>query len=313
MLTILQIVKEICAIGWSMHNSNFKTKKAHYIVREKCKGIIVKINLIKIFVYMLFMSVCIMSMAQAAELDKKVSSLIDKSGLKSMIDFIPPQIQSQITQMRITQPNSEEVEFASKTLFKYITVDAMQKKYQSYMVSNLGLELVDSVLKISNKPLFDRITEAEIAASDPNTQGEMVTFITELMSNSPSKERIEIMQRIEDVSQSSALIKYMLEKIMVGMSDTFATSESRDKEVSNDIEQMKSMVDNQMKQQMILQFHYVYRDFSDSELNEYIGLLNSVDFQKFMIVAVNGIGHILLDAFQKGAAELKALRTAKAA
>jgi len=248
----------------------------------------------------------------ASDYNQKVSLLMEKSGLKSMIDFVPVQIRSEIEQIRITQPDSEEAEFLAKTLFKYVSTETLHQEYEKFLISKLDSSLVDSLLKQTDTPLLSRITQAEVSASDPDSQSDMVKFLTELPSNPPSNERIKIIQLIEEISQTSELMKFMLENIMRGINESLGNDTPPD-ELERGIEAMKSAVDTQMKGQFIMQFHYVYRDFSDTELNEYIEFMKTTDFQRFMVIAVEGFGHVLVNAFKKGAVDLQKLKGAKSA
>ena len=246
----------------------------------------------------------------ASETNPKLVTLIEQSGINAVIDFIPQQIQAQVTQIKITEEDPEIAEQLGSIMLKHMSSEQLREKFYILMSSSLDNNLIDLAIAIINKFLVKRIIKAEINASDLANQAEMLSYISNLTNQQPSTQRIQLIQTIESVSHSSEIIGMMLQKVMVGMTSVFDLPEADEAQVKKEVQQM---VESQLKPQILLQYHYVYHTFSDHELKDYIEILKTEDYQKFIVITLAGISQILVDAFKNVASDLKKLSDAKAA
>ena len=167
-------------------------------------------------------------------------------------------------------------------------------------------------------PLMKRIVAAEIAASSPEKQKEMEAFINKLRHKAPPATRIKMIQQLDRTSMSTESVIYIIEMMMLGMNEMMLgrageNNDAKRAQMQEVIANTTRLIEGELRQQIIISMHYIYRDFSDAEVMHYIEQLKRDENQHYTRTAIEGIGIVILDAFKHGMNQLLQLRNAKAA
>ncbi len=252
------------------------------------------------------------------EIDQSIDQLMRVSGLKYTIDSFPQEIRAQIKQQKLSNPRAALTDEESTLLFSQLNSDAIYRNLKQHLNSQLDSEKLTALLEMHNDPLMKRIVAAEIAASSVETQKEMATFIAKLRHKPPSEQRIKMIQQLDRVSMSTESVLYIVEIVMLGMSEMMLGREGKNNDTNRaqmqaEIASTSRLIEDELRQQIIMSMHYIYRDFSDAEVMHYIEQLKRDASQHYTHAAIEGIGIVILDAFKQGMNQLLQRRNARAA
>ncbi len=251
------------------------------------------------------------------EIDQSIDQLMRMSGLKHTIDSFPQEIMAQINQQKLSNPRATLTDEERTLLISHFSPDAIYRNLKQHLNSQLDSEALTSLLEMHNDPLMKRIVAAEIAASSVESQKEMATFITELRHKPPSQQRIKIIQQLDHVSMSTESVLYLMEIMMLGMNEMMLgrkdnKNDANRAQIQAEIANTSRLIEDELRQQIIMSMHYIYRDFSDAEVMHYIEQLKRDESQHYTRSAIKGIGIVILDAFKHSANQRLQLRNARA-
>jgi len=253
------------------------------------------------------------------EIAQNIDQLMQATGLKHVIDSFPQEIEAQIKQQKINNSNAALSDEESRLLFSHFKSDTIYRDLKRHLNNKLDRKSLSTLLKMHDEPLMKRIVAAEIAASSPARQKEMTAFISELRHKAPSETRIKMIQQLDRTSMSTESVIYIMEMMMLGMNEMMLRREGegndakRRAQMQEVITNTTRLIEGELRQQIIMSMHYIYRDFTDAEVMHYIEQLKRDENQHYTRTAIEGIGIVILDAFKHGMNQLLQLRNAKAA
>ena len=131
-----------------------------------------------------------------------------------------------------------------------------------------------------------------------------------MQTNPPAQDRILLIQNFEKSARQTESTIRVLELIMRGMMSGFKefspTEKSLTEEaISKQINDMKPMLQQMLWQQMLLMSHFMYQEFSNSEIEAYINFLESETGKKYIDVAIEGYGDVFRSFFTSAAPKIK--------
>lgn len=246
----------------------------------------------KIFIIILFISVFSYSYAQ--DLDKKYIKLIEKvlylSGVKKQIEGIEPMVNAQFAQFR-ERTNPEVYAKISLAITQAYHKKALYSDIFEYFKSHFNEERLSEILEWYLTPLSKKITKLEIRASTPEGMWEMNQFATQLVFSPPSRETIELMQRLDEATNASDLVieiylttnREMLEAInsIVPPSKRLA-----DNELENIVTNITKQVQPSLKYTTLITCLYTYRSLSEEEIIKYTDFYRT-DNGKWLVKTMN--------------------------
>lgn len=248
----------------------------------------------------------------------EIERLMEITGLKQVIESLPDEIEAQINQQKISSPEAALSDEESRLLFSHFKSEAIYASLRQHLSTTLDKKEVNTLLTMHNDPLMKRIVAAEVASSSHTARREMTSFITELRRKPPSEARTKMIQQLDRAAMSTESVIHVMEMMMRGMGEMML--ERSGEYSSADREQMAAvigdttrLVEGELRRQIIMSMHYIYRDFSDDELKRYVQQLNSSENQRYTRAAVAGIGEVIINAFKQGIDRLMLLRNARAA
>lgn len=257
------------------------------------------------------------SAESAADANPQIDELMQITGLKQVIEGFPEEIEAQINHQKTINPEAALSDEESRLLFSHFKTETIYTSLQQHLAANLDRNEIDTLLKMHKAPLMKRIVAAEIASSSIKAQKEMTAFVAKLRDKPPSESRIKMIRQLDRASMSTESVVYIMEAMMLGMGEMMLErsgkySSAEKAQMEKVIANTTRLIEGELRQQIIMSMHYIYRDFSDDEVMRYIKQLNSDENQHYTRAAVKGIGNVIIDAFKHGIDQLMQLRHAKA-
>jgi hypothetical protein len=135
------------------------------------------------------------------------------------------------------------------------------------------------VVALLNTPLSKKMTALELQASTPEAQQEMMQFANSMLSQ-PSPQRLALVERLDKAQQATESMVEMQIMMSSAMMKNMNRIVPADKKMAYDeIEQMLAQMREQSlpqaRQFSQLTMVYTYRSVADSELEEYVRLVES--------------------------------------
>lgn len=253
-----------------------------------------------------------------SETDQHINQLMQVTGLKHALDSFPQEIRSQLKQHKISNPGAALSEEESSLLLSQFEAEKIHNTLKQHLNRELGSDALTTLLNMHNDPLMKSIIAAEIAASSEEMQKEMTAFVADLNHQPPTEKRTQLMQQLDRTSMSTESVISIVEMLMLGMSELMMAREGTNND--NNRQQMQTIVTRttqlievELRQQIIMSMHYIYRDFSDEEIAYYTEQLKRDESRHFTRAAIEGIGIVIFDAFKHGIDQLLLLRNARSA
>ena len=249
--------------------------------------------------------------------EQKIDQLMLVSGLKHAIERFPLEIEAQIKQQQISNPDDALSNEESKLLFSHFKPDIIYDSLKQHLSNKLDPQSLNTLLAMHDAPLMKRIIIAETAASSSKTEKEMGTYIDTLRHTPPPAARIKLIQQLDRAAMSTESVLHIMQMMILGMNEMMAgrhdeNSPAQRAQQQKMIANASHLIEGELRQQIIMSMHYIYRDFTDEELKNHITQLKRDESQYFTRTAIEGIGIVILDAFKHGMKQLLQLRNARA-
>jgi hypothetical protein len=271
-----------------------------------------------IIVCLVLYSIPWLSYGEDAQKQELVNKIIEASGMGAAIDSIPGQIEAQYEQRKATAKDPVAEALVTKIFLKSFDKEAERGVLSNSISNKLDVQDMKAITGWLESPLGKRFTSAELAASSPESRGELVRYIADMKKNPPAQDRIALIQRFEKSARQTEAAMTILESIMRGMlsgvSD-FSSAEKKhaEEDINKQIGEMKEATQQKLRQQMVLISHYTYRKFSNAEIEKYIGFLDSGIGKKYVDMTIAGYSdvlahyiHVVLPKIKRAAEALKA-------
>ena len=251
-----------------------------------------KVSLVLLF---LLVSCCC---ASAATHEEMVARYIEKSGVGEMLRTIPESMDALASQSSLTSRNPDVDIKVNRLLKESFDLKQAEKSLATYLLRNTDRKFIGDMLQWLETPLATKISKEEIKAAGPDKQPEMLRYLADLTSNPPSQERIAVIQEVEQATHLSELTTNILMELSKGMLDYVNRALPQDKrhQATDDaemIENMRPVIQESLRKQMILSSFYVYRNISNEELRDYAAFYRSELGQKEIAVTGAAVGHVL--------------------
>lgn len=242
---------------------------------------------------------------------------IEISGIKTMLSSFPEQIDTMAAQTRMTSRDPETGDRVLEIMRETFDIQRFEQELAGYILANSDKELIARLLKWLESPLAKKVTHEEVRASAPSEQANMVRYITDLEELPPTRERIELIQKLEETTRMSDLMTQIFMEITKGMMESInlALPEMRRESLDTiytEIGRMQPAMKDAFRQQMILSSFYTYRNISNRELTRYIHFYASETGQKEIQVTGNALGYVLRQWFSEVSRNLILLHKGKA-
>ncbi len=239
--------------------------------------------------------------------DDPVLQLLHKSGIAHGISRFPQQLEEQLyhSQLFSQQPELEaHILNVMLTGYDYErALDIMQRRTRDI----LDPGTVARLLEWYDTPTAQRIAKAEMASAETG-QAKLEAFFLALQTNPPAEQRRQLIEDYAAASRQTELLLALMKVITKGMIHTFngllpTDQRLSDQELNTTIDelmaQMGSEIEQLMSEQMLMFSHYIYRDISDEDLQQYTVFLRSRDGQHYLQLTY-AIADVFSDIINQG-------------
>lgn len=226
--------------------------------------------------------------------------VLEKVGLYEIISSFPEQIEAQFAQQSPFSTNQEASRKAAEALISSFNEHEAKAYMLEYAIKNTKVEELEKMLVWLNSPLGTRFTASEIEAGTVEGQSNLMRYAADLNSNPPSQERVLLIQEYEQKAQLTKNVLEVIKAMMIGAAKGINMAVPEPEKLSDQeveakmaevVGNMMPMMERMMWQQMLITAHYMYRDFSEKEIREYIAFLQSSEGQRYISLG-QGAGEV---------------------
>ncbi len=256
-----------------------------------------------------FIGIHVLAYSAVDDYQEKLNKLVRLSGLEDTINSIPDQIAAQARQRII---NSEQPDIDRNTA-RLIITSFSQKRARAIALKYLMIlteeESIDELLNWYKTKLGRRISAAEVKFNDPTEQEKFFLYTQRINTNPPSTGRIMLIQRLEGTTNTTEKTLSILKILIERMTKSFAEFEPSQPSISEEkidkmVQEQITMLESVFKNQITYSLLYIYRDFTDDEMEQYINFLNTKAGQRYGVLTSKVTGLIMVDVFNQASPKL---------
>ncbi|MEK7307940.1 MAG: hypothetical protein AAB089_02610 [Nitrospirota bacterium] len=215
--------------------------------------------------------------------NKIVEEILELSGFRKQIENFPSVVQAQLAESKNKlKPEKPEVfEIVSKTISESYKSETMYQVVSDNLIANFDMNYYTVLLNWLHSPLSKKMSQLEEQASTPQALQEMKEFAAKLQYAPPSKERVALVQALDEAVDGTNLTIEMitLANLQMFKAIEMVIPEAQRTKEDNWEEKFKStlraQLEQPMKQNIRVSFLYIYRSVSDEELKAYIDFWDS--------------------------------------
>jgi hypothetical protein len=232
-----------------------------------------------------------------------VDRYIELSRINEALAAIPSQLDASSSIQGMVAKDPDSVKKITAIMKESFDVRKVEKTLRSFLLENTDVEFLKDMMKWMESPSAKRIGEAVLSASEPGAQAKMLRYLADLQTDPPSEERIAVIREVEEATRTSELAGKIVTEMMDAMLKwgEAALTEERRNEMGNMEERMelvKSAIQEQMRQGIILSTFYSYRNISNQDLIQYTEFYRSVTGMADLEIAEKLLTHILKEWFE---------------
>lgn len=241
-----------------------------------------------------------------ASLDK----IMALSGLNKQVAEYPGAIIAGVEQASSQQGTAipdqkfNSIKNAVNTSFRSSTI---LKKIKSDIKNNISELEARELLEWYESPVGRKITQAEEAASKPESLQHMMSMAQSLFSD---EERVKIALQIDSLMKSTETASFLHKNTLISVFTAFSTTMSPETSASQ-IAQLKSTIKSQeqqitenIRQLVVLSLVYSYRDIQVNDVELYTSFLAQATSLKFTSLVTKSMEHNLNMAISEMASKL---------
>lgn len=212
----------------------------------------------------------------AAEAPSNTDALIDEtmelSGLRQQLGDFQNHFQAKDLPPELPLAQREALGQIFREAFRAAALEGYVKTHLRQQITDNKISLLVEQLRT---PLMRKMAQLEVQASSAAAESEKMQFAQRLLSAPPDPQRLELVQRLDDVaggSGSATEIVISMMRIIANASSKMAKPEQRagPTEIDTVIEEMRPRLSMAIKQRTLLTNLFAYRSIADADLRSYI-------------------------------------------
>jgi len=231
-----------------------------------------------------------------------IDELMELSGLTQQIPRLPQAYMTVLDQVfvgmdrqRHLVPNSLQ-QHIRRSFVHALTPERLEPEIRSRLVQGLPQDTTLATLTWLHSELGEKITAAELNAGSTERSIELSTFVLQLQLERPSPERLQLVRRVEDVTQGSELATEAWETIVVAVTrvveaELARKDPQRREKLQEHLASVRASVKGMFQQGRLIEVLFTYRTLTDEELKRYVDFLETPtgrDVTKVINGAVQG-------------------------
>ena len=225
------------------------------------------------------------NLAVSASEEQSVEELIGLSGLKQQIPHLPNEYMTLVDQVLLGLERHRPMPKNLRRQIRQSFVDALapeelESKIRSRLLDALSQDTTNATVSWLRSDLGKKITATEINVSSPERSVQLATFLLQLQLERPAPERLQLVRRIEAITQGSEMATEAWEAI-VGAIVRALEGEFRGKnpQGKKKLDEFMASIRGSMKglfqQGRIFEALFTYQTLTDEELKQYAEFLET--------------------------------------
>lgn len=239
-----------------------------------------KTNELKSYVFLLSLLLLVL-FAQPLQADTVQKKLYRQAGLDLQFESLWREISAEYAALPKRETNADLEQRIHSYIESSFAESKLQKHITEFWKVHLSASEIKTVSAWLSSPIGRRLTQAEIHASTGESNLELNEYLESLRRKPPSRSRIELLRLLERTVNASGLstdlgIQINLAAVVAqhvsGQAPNGAPTPSAK---SKSLEDSRKLIQVMMRQDIMRYNLYTYRNFSNSELREYISFAQS--------------------------------------
>jgi hypothetical protein len=237
-----------------------------------------------------------------------VDELIDLSGLKQQIPRLPNEYMTLVDQVLAGLDRRNPMPKNVRRDLRQRFVDALsserfEPQIRSRLLDTLSEDTSIATVNWLRSDLGKKITAAEVTVGSPERSVQLATFMMRLQLERPAPERLELVRRIQEISQGSEMATNAWEAIIGAIARELTGGLSGDQLQRNEkFEQFIASIRGSMKgmfqQGQIFQALFTYQTVTDEELKQYAEFLETPAGREVTKSINSAVQAVALDAIK---------------
>lgn len=248
------------------------------------------------------------SVAICAPDDQIVEELIDLSGLKQQIPRLPNQYITLFDQVLMGVERHHPMPMNVRRELRQSFVDAVsserfEPQIRSRLLDTLSQDTSIATVNWLRSDLGKKITAAEVSVGSAERSVQLATFMLRLQLERPTPERLQLVRRIQEITQGSEMATNAWEAIIGAIAralegglrgDKFQTKEKLEQFMAS----IRGSIKGMFEQGQIFETLFTYQTVTDEELKQYAEFLETPAGREVTKSINSAIQGVAIDAIQ---------------
>ena len=241
--------------------------------------------------------------------EQLVDELMDLSGLKQQIPSLPNQYMTLVDQVLAGLDRRNPMPRNMRRELRQSFVDALsperfEPQIRSRLLDTISQDTSIATINWLRSDLGKQVTAAEVNVGSAERSVQLATFMLRLQMERPTPERLQLVRRIEEITQASEMATNAWEAIFTAIARALEggsrgnTLQTREK-FEQFMASIRGSIKGMFEQGQIFEALFTYQTVTDEELKQYAEFLETPagrEVTKSINSAVQGVA---IDAIQK--------------
>ena len=237
-----------------------------------------------------------------------VDELIDLSGLKQQIPRLPNEYMTLIDQVlmglerRYPMPKNVRRELR-QNFVDALSSERFEPQIRSRLLDTLSQDTSLATVNWLRSDLGKKITAAEVSVGSADRSVQLATFMLRLQLERPTPERLQLVRRIEEITQGSEMATEAWEAIFGAVARALdggfrGKNLDRKEKLEESMASIRGSIKGMFQQAQLFEALFTYQMLTDDELKQYAEFLETPagkDGTRIINSAVQGVA---IDAIQ---------------
>lgn len=230
----------------------------------------------------------------------QVDRLMERSGMTQTLRQIRPSVLSGMGtgQADLPQNITRAMVLSAEQAFQ---AERMIGEVRAFLAAHLSPQELDDVLQWLDTPLGQRTTALENAASSPEGQARMIEYARRLKQQPPSRERLALCNRLNQITHASELMHQLFEAAMLAGAAGVNAAQPAERQLPP--ETMRRLLERefatelaQIEPSVTLTLLFTYAPLSDAELRQYLAFLEVPPGSRYIEASSSALRQVVIDS-----------------
>lgn len=210
--------------------------------------------------------------------EELIQAVMRQSGLADQFAHAPEMMERQMQHRKESMPPERYEQFRQIFADAY-GVPAMLATVESSLASRFDRAKFEAVLSEYRLPVLIRMAQLEVASTAADSAGQIEAFIESFREAPPAAARMELMRRMDDATQTSAVTTKMSIAVTKAFNRSLARAGLTDapdpQELEAKVEAQATQEAELIKASVLARLLFTYREAAEEDLQAYLTFLES--------------------------------------